>query len=1275
MKIKKVLRILLLMIVSLTLVSCVTDKGPTDTEPEIHGAVDQTIDKGTKFVPLAGVTATDKEDGDLTSEIKVETNVNYNVVGVYTVTYTVYDKDGNKASVTITVTVVENDKDVPIISGVADKEIIVGEEFNIMDNVSATDVIDGALTDKIKVTGTVNVWVPGKYELTYTVTDKANNTAKATRIISVTLGYFEFKDNVLENEKFENGTLTATVSSGEIDTRLETFGLLKLSFNANVVESQELKISLAGQETTMSITPEVTEYVIYQRYTQELKDVVFTMTTSAELTNISLQFAIAKDTVEPVITVPEGLKIVLPGNITDESILTPFITSKLSAVDNIDGVVTSKLAVNYQGIDLGNFVGDTEVEVYVEDSSGNRGTASVQVTFTNVYDTRLIKNPNFDTDDSSQFTLNGGAGDPVIYVENGELITKTTKNCNPGWDSASSPALRTTTDVLKAGYWYMLKFDAYAEIARKMTIRIGLDTTEANGWIENFAGAANYATPLTTEKTTYYVIFYVHANKSETGKNGIKIEFKLGTFDWDTTKESMNPVHFDNMQFYLLSNDNTSPEISYVEGLPTTFGKGQTLPSFIDYVEAYDLEDGGILTLTEENVDLSKVDINKVGVYPVTITVKDSGGKEVSYTFNITILEEADTIEPVITATPENISVKQNECKNILEVVKVSITDNIDGNISLAKAKIEGKYDLTVVGVYEVTIIVSDTSGNEARKTVTITVTDGEAPVIACDEKIDICIGDKVDITKLIKITDNVDGDISLANASIEGAYDLTTVGTYTIKITVRDAAGNEAVKIIDIEVFPEMGDEITIEDFENYNETAEINLEDGSLYRRWLPYGGEAQTLNDLELVEYNGTKAAQFKYNAGGESILVKIINENLPSKYKYLRFKLETTAEKVRVWFYTEKGNFDIAANKLENINYDENGYFYFPLEEAGVAISDITAVGISMNYQSSGDTVIVDEIGFSTTMPTTTKADFKSDEDDDDVVDLPEGAVNIPLTGNNKDGWADYLFSSNFKTVTLQTIYTSSNKWGRFDFDVASEKYGKVVATLKGTIGLNLLLKLDTTSPVNNKYDSVNGNKQFVEFTEETLTVEWNLTTLGIDSTLLQKLVFWAYDAEAELTEASFKLVSLAYYPVEKIDQPDVPGDNDIVITGVAAGGSMYTFSDDKKTVTITNIPASMNQWARWDFAALSSDVTTVTLTIKTTAGYAIAAKLDGDENPYDSAAGNKQYKSTVDGELTFTWNLSDLNISPEKVIKLVFWVYCKDQSVTTTSFELVNIVLE
>ena len=86
------------------------------------------------------------------------------------------------------------------------------------------------------------------------------------------------------------------------------------------------------------------------------------------------------------------------------------------------------------------------------------------------------------------------------------------------------------------------------------------------------------------------------------------------------------------------------------------FGKNATLPSFADYVVAYDLEDGGVLTLTDANIDLSKVDVTKAGTYPVTITVKDSGDKESSYTFEIVILDEADTEAPVITVENDNIT-------------------------------------------------------------------------------------------------------------------------------------------------------------------------------------------------------------------------------------------------------------------------------------------------------------------------------------------------------------------------------------------------------------------------------------------------------------------------------------------------------------------------------------------------------------------------------------------------------------------------------------------
>ena len=73
-----------------------------------------------------------------------------------------------------------------------------------------------------------------------------------------------------------------------------------------------------------------------------------------------------------------------------------------------------------------------------------------------------------------------------------------------------------------------------------------------------------------------------------------------------------------------------------------------------------------------------------------------------------------------------------------------------------------------------------------------------------------------------------------------------------------------------------------------------------------------------------------------------------------------------------------------------------------------------------------------------------------------------------------------------------------------------------------------MKVDTTTPTNNKYDGVNGNKQYKKLTAgEEVTFEWDLEALAIDSTLLEKVVFWAYDSTGATTTGTFELVSIVF----------------------------------------------------------------------------------------------------------------------------------------------------
>ena len=144
---------------------------------------------GETYIPMAGVTATDAEDGNLTTKIEVKKNdVDTTKAGKYEVTYKVTDNQGATCTKTIAVTVnpkMEVLNEAPTIDA-ADKTITVGDTFDPKAGVTAKDAEDGDLTDKIEVVkNTVDTKKAGKYEVTYKVTD--SDGATRTKTIKVTV--------------------------------------------------------------------------------------------------------------------------------------------------------------------------------------------------------------------------------------------------------------------------------------------------------------------------------------------------------------------------------------------------------------------------------------------------------------------------------------------------------------------------------------------------------------------------------------------------------------------------------------------------------------------------------------------------------------------------------------------------------------------------------------------------------------------------------------------------------------------------------------------------------------------------------------------------------------------------------------------------------------------------------------------------------------------------------------------------------------------------------
>ncbi|TLX93211.1 MAG: DUF5011 domain-containing protein, partial [Thaumarchaeota archaeon] len=163
----------------------------------------------------AGATAIDNVDGNVTSSITTQNNVNRGQVGSYTVTYTVSDKAGNTAQAVRNVSV-RDDNTAPVITARGSNPLTVGHGAVYIDpGATAIDNVDGNVTSSITTQNNVNTGIIGTYTVTYNVSDKVGNAAtQVTRTVNVvdvtpitamndttnTYGYAAFSGRPIEAE-------------------------------------------------------------------------------------------------------------------------------------------------------------------------------------------------------------------------------------------------------------------------------------------------------------------------------------------------------------------------------------------------------------------------------------------------------------------------------------------------------------------------------------------------------------------------------------------------------------------------------------------------------------------------------------------------------------------------------------------------------------------------------------------------------------------------------------------------------------------------------------------------------------------------------------------------------------------------------------------------------------------------------------------------------------------------------------------------------------------
>jgi hypothetical protein len=150
-------------------------------------------------------TAKDPTEGDLTNKVVVTTDLDCTTPGTYFMNFNVLDAAGNTAATVTRNVIVVLDKTPPVLTlfGGASVNVEQCEVYNELGAV-ASDLTDGNLTSSIKISGSLNTSVVGKYTLTYDVADAQGNASSVTRVINVVdtkkPGIFSYGKRIVDQE-------------------------------------------------------------------------------------------------------------------------------------------------------------------------------------------------------------------------------------------------------------------------------------------------------------------------------------------------------------------------------------------------------------------------------------------------------------------------------------------------------------------------------------------------------------------------------------------------------------------------------------------------------------------------------------------------------------------------------------------------------------------------------------------------------------------------------------------------------------------------------------------------------------------------------------------------------------------------------------------------------------------------------------------------------------------------------------------------------------------
>jgi hypothetical protein len=682
-----------------------------------------------------GAKASDALDGNLTGAMKSVSTVNTDVVGDYSVTYSVSDSNGNTA-VKVVRTVKVVDRTMPKITLLGSSSVTHEAKDPYVDGgVKAIDSIDGDLTKSVTVLSTVNTDAVGSYSVTYSVSDSSANAAVE---MSRTVGVVDT-------------TLPLITLSGSSTVTQEAKGIY---VDRGAIASDTLDGNLTGKVKSVSTVN-----------TDALGSYSVTYSVSDANGNAAIEVARVVnvvDTTPPVITLLGGATI-------QNEALAEFIDPGVNVVDLVDGNLDPTITGT---IDV-NTVGTYVLKYNAKDSAGNNAIEVQRVV-----------------------TI-GDTGAPVISLNGDVLVIQEAKktfvdegataaDTLDGVLAVKSVSTVNTDEVGDYSVTYsVIDSNGNAAVGVVRTVRV-VDTTApqitligSNTVTQEAKGAYvdEGATAVDTVDDSLSVKSVSTVNTDEVGN--YSVSYSVSDANGNAAVEVVRTVKVV---------DTTVPKIT-LSGSSTVTHEAK-VPYVDGGVSASDSLDGN---LTGKVKSVSTVNTDAVGSYSVTHSVSDANGNaavEALRTVNV-----VDTTVPKITLSGS--STVTHEAKVPYVDGGVSARDTLDGDLTDSVTS-ESTVNTDTVGSYSVTYNVSDANGNAAVEVLrTVKVVDTTVPQITLSGSSTVTHEAGMSFTDWGAIAvDSLDGDLS-GNVDVVSTVDVSKPGVYTVSYGLSDAVGNKAKGVL----------------------------------------------------------------------------------------------------------------------------------------------------------------------------------------------------------------------------------------------------------------------------------------------------------------------------------------------------------------------------------------------------------------------------------------------------------------------------------------------